>query len=82
MREFERAAQMGDVDAMYDAGSSARDLGHASQSMYWFEQAAAGGHPLAMYNLGAIAYNDGDAGMRRDGGSRPRRQVTRVGTRR
>ena len=60
LQAFEAAAQLGDVDAMYDAGCVARDLDQPSQSSYWFEQAAGSGHGLAAYNLGAQAYSIGD----------------------
>ena len=66
LRAFEAAAQMGDVDSMYDAGQTAHDLGLKPQSVYWFETAAAAGHAGAAYNLGVIAGTGGDlAGAQR-----------------
>ena len=66
LHAFESAAQMGDVDSMYDAGQAAHDLGLKPQCLYWFETAAAAGHAGAAYNLGVIARTDGDvAGARR-----------------
>jgi len=60
LQAFESAAQMGDIDAMYDAGHAAHDLGLKPQSLYWFEAAADAGHPGAAYNLGVIARTSGD----------------------
>lgn len=60
LAEFEAAAQMGDVVAMFEAGSAAEDLGLAAQARYWFEAAAARDHGPAAYNAGVGAYRAGD----------------------
>jgi TPR repeat protein len=60
LREFESAAQMGDVGAMYDAGNAAEDAGRPSQARYWFEAAADRGHPGAAYNAAVAAVGTGD----------------------
>jgi TPR repeat protein len=60
LTEFEAAAQMGDVEAMFEAGNVAEDLGLAPQARYWFEAAAARDHLAAAYNVGVGAYRAGD----------------------
>lgn len=57
---FEEAARLGSVEAMYEAGCMARDLGRPAETVRWFETAAAAGHRDAQYNLGSLAFNDGD----------------------
>ncbi len=58
---YEKAAQLGQVDAMYDAGCLSSDLGRTSASTYWFEQAARRGHAQSAYNLGVLALRAGDS---------------------
>jgi TPR repeat protein len=65
LREFESAAQMGDVGAMYDAGNAAEDLGRPAQAQYWFEAAADRGHPGAAYNAAVAALGTGDTATAR-----------------
>jgi TPR repeat protein len=60
LTEFEAAAQMGDVAAMFEAANVAEDLGLAPQARYWFEAAAARDHGSAAYNAGVGAYRAGD----------------------
>jgi len=59
---YEEAAQLGLVDAMYDAGCVSGELGRTSASTYWWEAAARNGHPKAAYNLGIAAFQAGDLG--------------------
>lgn len=56
LREYETAAQLGDVEAMFEAGSTAQGLGLGPQARYWFETAADRGHGKAALNLGVSAY--------------------------
>lgn len=60
LAEYQRAAQMGDVTAMFDAGSVADELGQMPQRDHWWELAANSGHPGAMINLGISSKLDGD----------------------
>lgn len=60
LREFEAAAQMGDVGAMFEAGSAADDLGQVAQTQYWYDAAAERGHPTAAFNAGVVAKETGD----------------------
>lgn len=60
LRYYEKAAQLGLVDAMYDAGCVNSDLGRTSASTYWWEQAARRGHAQSAYNLGVLAMRAGD----------------------
>jgi TPR repeat protein len=57
---YEKAAQLGLVDAMYDAGCVNSDLGRTSVSTYWWEEAARRGHAQSAYNLGVLALRAGD----------------------
>jgi hypothetical protein len=60
LRYYEKAAQLGLVDAMYDAGCVNSDLGRTSASTYWWEAAARRGHAQSAYNLGVLAFRAGD----------------------
>lgn len=60
LREYEVAAQLGDLEAMFEAGSTARELGLAAPARYWFEAAADRGHGGAAFNLGISAYETQD----------------------
>ncbi len=52
---YEEAAQLGLVDAMYDAGCLNFELGRTSAGIFWWETGAKSGHAKSAYNLGVAA---------------------------
>lgn len=60
LAELAKAAQLGSVQAMKDAGDLARELDRPDESRFWYESAANAGHGQAMFNLGVIAGNGED----------------------
>jgi TPR repeat protein len=60
LRELEAAARMGDLGAMFEAGSAADDLGQKARAQYWYDAAADRGHPTAAFNVGVVAKETGD----------------------
>jgi TPR repeat protein len=69
VREIQRAAEVGDANAQYNAGVAyLRGIGvqkDASQALRWFRKAAQQGHERASHQLGAL-YLMGDAVPRDD----------------
>lgn len=63
---FERAARLGHVPAMFDAGNSARDRNDLPTAHFWWSQAADGGNADAAWNMGASLATNGEPrqGMR------------------
>jgi len=57
---YEEAAQLGLVDAMYDAGCLHDEFGRTASSAFWWEAAARGGHAKSAYNLAFAAQRVGD----------------------
>jgi TPR repeat protein len=57
---YEEAAQLGLVDAMYDAGCVHNKFGRTSASIYWWEAAARSGHAKSAYNLAVNAFQAND----------------------
>jgi TPR repeat protein len=53
LRNFEEAARLGHVDAMYNAGCTANRLGDMSTARFWWEAAANAGHGRAAQNMAA-----------------------------
>lgn len=51
LRYLERAAERGHVEAMYDAGALAAQMGEADRARYWWETAANKGHGKAAHNI-------------------------------
>jgi hypothetical protein len=56
---FEEAARLGHVDAMYDAGGLAKDLGDMNTARFWWEAAANAGHGTAAQNMAASEIQSG-----------------------
>ena len=57
---YEEAAQLGLVDAMYNAGCVHNQFGRTSASIYWWEAAASSGHAKSAYNLAVTTLHAGD----------------------
>ncbi|WP_137872704.1 DEAD/DEAH box helicase [Rhodococcus sp. Q] len=57
---WEKAADLGDADAMYALGVLADDAGDTRAARRWWQKAADLGHPEAMCNLGVLAVSAGD----------------------
>jgi TPR repeat protein len=51
LRNFEEAARLGHVDAMYDAGCLANNLGDMNTARFWWGAAANAGHGNAAQNM-------------------------------
>ena len=64
-RSFEEAARLGHVDAMYDAGCLAGDLGDLNTARFWWEAAANAGHGPAAQNMAAAEIQAGRPGAAR-----------------
>jgi TPR repeat protein len=59
LRNYEEAARLGHVDAMYDAGCVANDLGDENTARFWWEAAANAGHGKAAQNMAATEIQAG-----------------------
>ena len=57
---LEEAAQLGLVDAMYDAGCAHRRMGNDTGAVFWWEAAAEAGHLDAASNLGVFESGRGN----------------------
>lgn len=57
---LDRAARLGHVAAMNEAGNLCSDSGRTNEARFWFEAAAAAGHGGAMYNLGGLLWKSDD----------------------
>jgi TPR repeat protein len=53
LRNFEEAARLGHLDAMYNAGRLANNLGDMDTARFWWEAAANAGHGGAAQNMAA-----------------------------
>jgi TPR repeat protein len=60
LAKYKKAAELGSVDAMAEAGTLADQLGRDQESQFWYESAANAGHPIGMYNTGIAAIQRGD----------------------
>ena len=64
-RNFEEAARLGHVDAMYEAGGLANNLGDRNTARFWWEAAANAGNGKAAQNMAAAEIQAGRAGAAR-----------------
>lgn len=57
---FEQAARLGDVQAMFEAGSLHRSRGDDQSARFWFEAAAGADHVDGAMHAGILAFDRGD----------------------
>jgi hypothetical protein len=60
LRLYEEAANLGNIEAMYDAGCLCDESGAMSASHYWWELGADRGHANSAYNRAVSAYRTQD----------------------
>lgn len=63
---LERAARLGHIDAMVQAGVLAGQLGDSAANRYWTQAAADTGDPVGLYNLGVLYVHDHDRALAAD----------------
>jgi TPR repeat protein len=66
LRHYEEAAQLGHLDAMFDAGCANEQLGRVSASIFWWEKAARHGQAKSAWNLACAVLEQGDLPRARD----------------
>lgn len=62
LEHFEEAAELGDVDSMYDAGAAACEIGRREEGARWFKRAAEAGRGDGYAALTQLAAERGDQG--------------------
>lgn len=66
LRHYEEAAQLGSLDAMFEAGCVNEQLGRVPASLFWWEKAARNGQAKSAWNLACSVLNQGDLPRARD----------------
>lgn len=60
LQAFSAAAGLGSVMAMKGAGDVLHEMGRDRDAQFWYDSAAAAGHPIAMFNAGVDCWQAGD----------------------
>lgn len=60
LRHYEQAAQLGSVDAMFEAGGLNEELGRIPASIFWWQEATRRGQARSAWNLACGALKGGD----------------------